>query len=118
MYFRRRLILDRLNIGLLDRLNIGLLGRVNIGLHPNVGLFLYIALHLGTRLGTLGNSLGETIQNNPILDRPLDHPVAISATFRLDTVGAQVIVTILTNAAVVVLVGNGSAAAVAVDVEG
>lgn len=65
------------------------------------------------------NDLSGTVSDGTVFDNPLDQPVTIAAASGTsgDTLGAQVVVPVLANAAVVVAVGNGTATFVAINAE-
>jgi hypothetical protein len=63
--------------------------------------------------------LGGAVSDETALDHPLDQPVTFSAAgcTSINTLGAQVIVSVLANTAVVVFICNGTTAVVAVNAE-
>ena len=64
-----------------------------------------------------GEGLGGAVDDNAILDRPTDQPMSFIRTggARLDAGRAKVVVATETDAAVVMLIGDGATAGVAVD---
>lgn len=61
-------------------------------------------------------SLGDTVDNLAVLDEALDHPVVLASArdALIHASLAQIVVTIVADIAVVMHVGNGHVAAVAV----
>lgn len=67
-----------------------------------------------------GNGLSCTVHDNPILDQSLQQPMALSGTgdTSIDTGRTQVVVTFVTDAAVVMFPRNRRSTVVAVNTEG
>lgn len=67
--------------------------------------------------GSRGNLLGCTGGDNPIYDAPFDQPVILiwTADSILHALKTQVVITIFTDATVVMFVGNGPTAVIAVN---
>lgn len=65
------------------------------------------------------NDLSGAVSDSTVLDDPLDQPVTITAASRTcgDTLGAQVVVPILTNAAVIMAIRDGAATFIAINAE-
>ena len=63
--------------------------------------------------------LGCAVGNSTVFDDPLDQPVTIATTSRTrgDALGAQVVVTILANAAMIVAIRNRATTLVAINAE-
>jgi hypothetical protein len=71
------------------------------------------------RIKALGCDRGHAVDDGTILYQPLQQPVILARAgyTSVNAVKAQVIVTIVTDAAVVVLAGDAASAVVAVDAE-
>lgn len=65
------------------------------------------------------NGLCGTVHDHAVLDQPLQQPVTLSVASNagVDTLGAQIKVAVVADAAVVVLARNGISAVIAVDAE-
>jgi hypothetical protein len=76
-------------------------------------------LHSLGRLLARRDFLGGAVSDETAVNHPLDQPVTFSAArcTSINTLGAQIIVSVLANTAVVVLICNGTTAVVAVNAE-
>jgi len=86
---------------------------VRIGSRDSTSLFGW---DFSSRLGFGWHPLGGAVDNIAILHEALDHPVAIAGAVyaRIDTSGAKVVVSVITNAAVEVLILHGLVAIITV----
>jgi hypothetical protein len=95
-------------------------GIAGAGRHGNLLLFGGHESGLGLRELWLGcNGLCDAVGHLAILHETFDEPVVIASTEDscVDTTPAQIEVTVIARAAMIVLVGNGSTAIVAIDSE-
>lgn len=103
---------------LLFLLNLGLRNSL---LFFNLWLFLDRSRLLGRlrRIKTLGCDRSNAVDDDTILHQTLQQPVVLTRAryTSVNAVDAQVVVTVVTDAAVVVLAGDATSAVVAVDAE-